>query len=114
MLGGVLSRGQSNRGGARRDLQTRPGPSADLVCRVTFNYSACRGARIEATDRREMGTVSSFESIHQTITPGWSRTQKLDSTGGTTLKQTRSAARRLHVNDVPRCVSTKKALANYR
>ena len=31
MLGGVLSRGQSNRGGARRDLQTRPGPSADLV-----------------------------------------------------------------------------------
>jgi hypothetical protein len=31
MLGGVLSRGQSNRGGARRALQTRPGPSADLV-----------------------------------------------------------------------------------
>jgi hypothetical protein len=31
MLGGVLSGGQSNRSGARRDLQTRLGPSADLV-----------------------------------------------------------------------------------
>jgi hypothetical protein len=61
MLGGVLSRGQSNRGGPMRDLQTRPGPSADLIW---VDLLACDmqlfrvGVRKDRSDRSTGGRYS--------------------------------------------------------
>ena len=51
--------------------------SGSICWRVTFNYSVCRGRKDRSDRSTGWGTVSSFESIHKTITLSLSATLTL-------------------------------------